>query len=346
MIAAMTNAVPPGNNSLLRQATWRWGRIVAGSVISLLLLWLAFRQASAVQLWNRLAAADYRFVALALVCVLLSPLARAARWRLLFHPRQADLPLLSLANILLIGQMLNILIPVRLGELARIHFLARNHKRSRAHILGSLVVEKWLDLVMLLLASMLALMLIPSPAWFRDARLSLAATTAVFLLVALAATRYRGWLVEQLERVTQLLPNRWQDRIRSAATSTLMSLEVLRSPRLGALLIGWSVVLWGLGLLVNQVIMLALGLDLPLTASLLLLVALAVGVMLPSAPANLGVFHFICILTLDLFGVPREAALSYAILLHLVVFLPPVLLGLGGFWWETSGRALGRDVAT
>lgn len=318
---------------------------MAGSAISLLLLWLAFRQTSATQLWNDLAAADYRFVALALGCVLLSPFARAVRWRLLLHPRQAGLPLPSLAEILLIGQMLNILIPVRLGELARIHFLARNHQRSRAHILGSLIVEKWLDLVILLLASILALMSVPAPVWFRDTRLSLAAITAAFLLTALAATRYRGWLVEQMGRVTKLLPNRWQERIRSATASTLMSLEVLRSPRLGALLVGWSVVLWVLGLLVNHAILLALGLDLPLTASLLLLVALAVGIMLPSAPANLGVFHFICILTLELFGVPRETALGYAILLHLVVFLPPMLLGLAGFWWESSGRALGKGAA-
>jgi hypothetical protein len=39
------------------------------------------------------------------------------------------------------------------------------------------------------------------------------------------------------------------------------------------------------------------------------------------------VFHYLSVVTLGLFGVEKELALSYGVLLHLVTYLPPSLLG-------------------
>ena len=61
---------------------------------------------------------------------------------------------------------------------------------------------------------------------------------------------------------------------------------------------------------------------------------------MPSSPGSIGVFHYLSVLTLGLFGVEHELALGYGVLLHLVTYLPPSLLGL--VYLGRSGYSLSR----
>jgi len=111
-------------------------------------------------------------------------------------------------------------------------------------------------------------------------------------------------------------------------------LDVLRSPRVGLQLQAWSLLIWAMGILVNYIIFLALGLSLSFTAALFLLVVLQVGIAVPSVPGKLGIFQYLCILALAPFGVGKSSALSYSVLLYLVAVGPVLLLGAFFTWWE------------
>ena len=90
--------------------------------------------------------------------------------------------------------------------------------------------------------------------------------------------------------------------------------------------------IWLAALATNQLILLALDLRLPWTASLMVLVVLQVGITLPSVPGRIGVFEYLCILSLAVFGVAQAPALTYGILLHVVVLVPTTLAGLAAIW--------------
>jgi len=331
-------------NDLWQQANVRGLQVALGTGISLVCVWLAFRDVPLSQMAAAFSHADYRFVGLALALVLVSPLVRAARWRLLYHPDQKGLSGLRLAEVLLISQMLNIVVPARLGEVARIYFMGKT--RSRARTLGTIAVEKWLDILMLLLLALLVPIFVSLPPWFRDSRLSLAVLATAFLGVALTLSYSRDRLFALVERVSRFLPENWRARIHRATGLALGSLEVLRSPWVGLKLQGWSLVIWTLSILVNYTIFLALDLSLPFAAALFLVIVLEVGVAVPSAPGKLGVFHYLCTLALGVFGVDKTVALGYAVLLYFVVFAPPALLGALFLWWESMGRRQVRSVAS
>jgi len=218
--------------------------------------------------------------------------------------------------------------------------------RSRARTLGTIAVEKWLDILMLLLLALLVPIFVSLPPWFRDSRLSLAVLATAFLGVALTLSYSRDWLFALVERVSRFLPENWRARIHRATGLALGSLEVLRSPWVGLKLQGWSLVIWTLSILVNYTIFLALDLSLPFAAALFLVIVLEVGVAVPSAPGKLGVFHYLCTLALGVFGVDKTVALGYAVLLYFVVFAPPALLGALFLWWESMGRRQVRSVAS
>lgn len=322
-------------HSSWQQTTIRGLRVALGTGLSLVFLWLAFRDVPPSQVIAILNQADYRFVALALVLVLISPLARAARWRLLYHPDEDGLSYFRLAEVLLIGQMLNIAAPARLGEVARIYLMSRVENRSRARTLGTIVVEKWLDILMLLLLVLLVPMFVSPPPWFRDPRRGLAILATAFLVTAMILSCGKDRLFSLVGSLSRFLPRSWRVRIQQEVERAMGCLDPLRSPWVGFRLQGWALFIWVLSILVNYVLFLAFGLPLSLTAALFLLAVLQVGVAVPSVPGKLGVFYCVCPLALAPFGVEKSAALSYAVLLYFVVFGPPLLLGALFLWWES-----------
>jgi uncharacterized protein (TIRG00374 family) len=323
---------------LLQQANIRGVRVAAGTMLSLLFLWLAFREVPISQIVEAFGQLDWRFVILALGLTLAGTVARAARWKLLYHPDQKQLNSLRMAEALFISQMLNIAIPARLGEVSRIQMMSQFESRSRAITLGTIVVEKWLDIVALLIIMFLVPISVSLPAGFQDSKRSLVAFVIIFFGVTLILSYGKDRLLALLESTFHFLPNLWRARLQQAVALALGSLDVLRSPRVGLQLQAWSLLIWSMGILVNYIIFLALGLSLSFTAALFLLVILQVGIAVPSVPGKLGIFQYLCILALAPFGVGKSSALSYSVLLYLVAVGPILLLGAFFIWWEGIRR--------
>ena len=85
---------------------------------------------------------------------------------------------------------------------------------------------------------------------------------------------------------------------------------------------------------VNYVVLRGLEVGAPVVAAFVVLGVVQVGMNIPSTPGKIGVFQYITVLALVPFGVERELALTYGVLLHLVEFGPVVVLG--GLWWWTG----------
>jgi uncharacterized protein (TIRG00374 family) len=140
-----------------------------------------------------------------------------------------------------------------------------------------------------------------------------------------------GWL--------EVLLRRWP-RLLNLANSALSALDIWRSGQTVLVVLGWSALIWVITVLLNQLLLWSLGIQVPAVVAVLLLIALQIGVRLPSSPGSIGVFHYLCVVTLSLFGVERSVAFSYGVILHLVMYLPPSLLGL--VYLGRSGYSLSR----
>jgi len=68
-------------------------------------------------------------------------------------------------------------------------------------------------------------------------------------------------------------------------------------------------------------------LHLPFACGILVSVAIGLGMILPSPPAAVGVFEGAALIALQAYGVPHSSALPYAVVLHLVNFIPYILVG-------------------
>jgi uncharacterized membrane protein YbhN (UPF0104 family) len=169
-------------------------------------------------------------------------------------------------------------------------------------------------------------LLIYPPSWVWELGFSLAIGTGTVLVVALAMTYQRDRILRGVATL-RLLPPLAGRQLYLQIESALKGLEALRHVQANLGIWGWSLLIWALAAATNYVVFLAMGMALPLVAALFLLVVLQVGGAVPSSPGKLGVFQYLCVLALSLFSVERSVTLGCSLVLYLVVFLPPLLLG-------------------
>lgn len=309
-------------------------RFWIGTGLSLAFLALAFRGSSLSQVSRILSQADFGWAVLAAVGVLLAAVAKAGRWWLLFFPHQRAIRYRKMLSTILIGQMVNNLLPARLGEVARIYLIGETEPVSRARALGTIALEKLIDLLMVPMMLAGLVFVIPFPDWVQAPGIQAMLIAGGMTVAVLVGLTQRRRVVRFAARGLDWLSGGRSQSIVRQLELTLSGLEVLRHPGITLLLIGGSVGIWILSATVNYLVFLALGLQLPFTAALFLLVVLQLGMAVPSAPGKLGIFHYLCILGLGVFDVGRGTALGYALLLHAVVLIPISIAGAVGLWWE------------
>lgn len=308
---------------LRRRSPAVWGlRIGLGLAATAALVYLAARQAEPQAAWRVLRAADPLPLAGALGAMLANIALKVWRWRWLFHP---EAPRRLLAP-LLVGQLGNVLLPGRMGDAARVWLAGRGGAGLGRSAL-TVLVEKAVDGLLLLgLAAGLVAFLPAAPELSAGRLAASGALGALFLVATLAAV----WAPLR-RRVLGLA------RLLGLAAHLEPPLAALGRPGVQLRLWGASLAIWLLAGLVNDLGFRAVGIDLPLTGGMLLAVTEIAGNNLAYSPAGVGVYHSICVVTLSLFGVGYERALSAAVLLHLVVYGPIVVGGLGSLWLAGRG---------
>lgn len=299
--------------------------------VSLAAIYLAVVGVDFRSVWDQLARANLGLLALALASIGLNNALKAWRWKLLLGERGVAASFWRLLHLHLVGQLLNQILPARAGDLSRV-YLAGHLGVARAYVLGTLAVEKTIDLVCYVLIGLLLLVVIPLPEWVSRPAYALALTTAVALVALALAARFGGRLRGLEGWLRPLLPARLRQRAAGLLDDGLASLRVMADPRL-ALKIGLlSALVWVTAVLTNYLVMLALGIGAPPVAAAFVLFVLLVGVNIASVPGQIGVFQYLCILALAVFQVGQASALSFGVLLQLLVLLPMAIAGLAALW--------------
>ena len=297
-------------------------------------LFLAFRGLHWAEVREAVAEANYVLLAPALALQLVALYLRAQRWAVLFYPRRG-MRVGNLLGAMNVGYAFNNLLPLRVGEFVRAYLIGEAEKVSAAHALSTIVVERTLDTITVVVFLMVTLPFIDAPGWARGPVLflGLGFLGLAALLATLSAARGRamalvGWGV-------RFLPERLRERTERAAEAAIEGFAVLRQPTAVAQAAGWSAASWFASALLMFVVLRAFDLDLPLTAGLFVMAATSLGMVVPSSPGYIGVFHAIAIESLvNVFDVDRDRAASYALVQHAILYLTPIVIGAVFLWRE------------
>jgi len=276
--------------------------------------------------WHALRASDYWWLIPALAAFGLGNFARALRWRSLFAPGRRP-GVGPVTNAMMVGYLYNNILPARAGEAARVVVLTQRSSTPPVEIVGTVVLERLYDVFAILVIFFAAEPWLPHVSWFGSA-----AVAAIVLagLIAAASIVLAVWgdrplrlLLRPFERFSLFSG----ERLERTVTELTHGLSGLRHRGVALEAFLWTIAAWMLSALCAYLVSLAFHLHLPFACGVLVVVAVGLGMILPSPPAAVGVFEGAALIALKAYGKSHSAALSYALVLHAVNFVPFVVVG-------------------
>jgi glycosyltransferase 2 family protein len=305
---------------------WRQASLWVGLLVSLVFAYLAVRDVDAAAFGTALREMEYWVLAPAALVLALAIFLRAVRWRLLFAPRHRP-STSAITTSLLIGYLFNNILPARAGEAARIIALKQRAGTARFEALGTVVAERALDVVCLIVLLFAVAPTLPGVDWLPRA-LAVGGGLSLGLVALLIAMAFYGHRPARLLlRPLSLLPGISGERSESAATNLVHGFSFLRRPASAVAALLLTLVSWLLIAVAFWLCLLGFDFGLGFEAGLLVVVAVNLAMILPSGPAAVGVFEAATLVALGVFGVDRSSAFSYAVVVHALNVIPFIVVG-------------------
>jgi len=308
-------------------------KIALGVVVSAVFLYLALRGIDRDEFTAAFRQVNLWWVGAGVAATLLGHFVRAWRWKYMMLPIRR-LPVGPLWSAVAISFMVNNLFPARLGEFVRAYAIGRSEGVSKSAAFATIVYERVVDVFVILAFLWIVLLKVTGPDWLARAAVAIIVLNGALLALLVVMVRYKAAFRSALERATRPLPARAQNRIVRTSDAFVEGLGVVTDLRASLPIALTSVGVWGLAALGVYFCFPAMGMELPPLASILVIVVISIGVMIPSAPAFVGTMQYACVVALAFYDVSRSDALAYALVYHATQFFPITLVG-----WYYAWRA-------
>ena len=269
-----------------------------------------------------------------IVIAAVMPFVRAIRWRYLLDPI-GPTRFTPVLKATIVGFAALALLPARAGDVIRPYLVARSEGLSAASVFATIVMERALDLVVVLT-------LMASFVWVFDGRAILPASlvagiqasatlaagaVVVLMTVMWTLATHPARMQRLVARTDRVLPHRVAHTLAGLARTFSEGFAVAREPRDLAIALVWSFPLWVSIAFQAWLITTAFGIIIPMSASYLVQAMLVIGVAVPT-PGAVGSFHEAYrIAVTTFFHAPNNAAVSAALVLHAVSFFTSLVPG-------------------
>jgi uncharacterized membrane protein YbhN (UPF0104 family) len=317
---------------------------LAGVLASGVFLWLAFRNLPLGAVAEAVAAARlWPWIPLALLTYLAGHGMRGLRLRRLLS-LEADLPLGTATNIVVLGYGVNNILPARLGELARAGLLSDRMGMPFTQSLTVTLLERLLDgwVILLFFFAGTFLVALVDSAVLRTAL----GAAAVFGLVSagmLLMIAFPRSVASLVSRAVGAVNSNWGPSISRRCLYVASGLAYLRRPGHALQIVLLSAAVWLLETGLFLFVMPAFALPVRVDWAILTMAVTNLGILVPSTPGFVGPFHYFCMQSLVVLGVTGVTASSYAITVHALFCIPITVWGLGVIL--RYGMELGRVTA-
>ncbi|NCO40609.1 MAG: hypothetical protein COZ06_30460 [Armatimonadetes bacterium CG_4_10_14_3_um_filter_66_18] len=299
---------------------------VLGIVLSCLFLYLAFRRVSIEELRLALAETHWAWLVASVGAMLLDYCFMAVRWQLLLRPERR-LPYPTVFAVLTIGFFANNVLPARAGEVLRAYALGRKEGMSKSFCLGSIVVERGLDLVVLLAFVFLGGLFIPLPGWAHGlselAGVLLVLVVVVFAVVLAGEARVEGVLA----RLERAMPSRKSGFLVAKFRGFRSGISSVANWRLLPVLLALSACVWALNATSGLLALRSIGGGTSLLGMIFVIGAVNLGLIVPSSPGFVGTYQWLCIHAMAALGIAEPVALAFSLLFHASWYLPSTVIG-------------------
>jgi uncharacterized protein (TIRG00374 family) len=322
-------------------------RTASVSLLAIALLAWFLRDADFAAVWTHVRGARISLLVVGLACVGASLWVRAVRWQYLLDPI-GPTRFRTVFRAAVIGFAALAVLPARVGDILRPYLVARQDGLPVSSAIATIVMERVLDLIAVLaLMALYVWGLADTSTWPAALLRPIEVSTAVGGIGSIALMALMWVLATHPERigtfvtgVAQVLPRRWAVSLGSMAASFSSGFAIARAPRDLLMALVLSFPLWIIVAAETWAVTEALHIAMPFAGTFLLQAMLVVGVAVPT-PGGVGSYHEAYrIGVTTFFGAPNDQAVAAAILVHIISFVPTLLIGV--IFMAQDGLSFGR----
>jgi len=288
--------------------------------LGLLIFWWVYKDQNVDEIVAELKKANYFWIAVSLVLSLLSHLSRAIRWRLLINPLGHKISTLNSFFAVLVMYISNMAIP-RSGEITRCSIIKKYEKVSLSKLLGTVVIERTFDFIMLFILLFVVLLtqfdvvldfIQRNPGVEQKVSSILQLKyLIIFLVFLIALAVFTYFFRKQFKESIVYI------KLMGLEKNLIAGIDSVRKMDKKWEFIFHSVFIWLMYFLMIYVTFWAFDFTehLPLLAGLTVFVMSSFGMVAPS-PGGIGTWHFMAIETLVIYKIAYVDATAFALVAH------------------------------
>lgn len=305
-----------------------------GIVISIFFLFFALQGLQLSEAWQAVKNAKYIWLLPGIAVYFLGVYVRAWRWHYLLRPLK-KIPTRTMFPIVTIGYMGNNIFVARAGEVLRAVILKDRQNVQVSASLATVIVERIFDGVVMLgfvFLNLGAVSHLTNSSGFIGSIRSLAVWGAVIFLAVLLVFLLAAMFPKPAENIltkiiNKVVPARIREKTLGIMLRFLTGLESLRSPADALMVLLTTVIIWLFETGKYWFVMHAFDFEVSFFALMLMNGIVNLATTIPSAPGYIGTFDAPGIAVLVAYGVPREIATAYTLVLHVALWFPITILG-------------------
>lgn len=311
--------------------------------IGIILLWLAFKGVNLKETVDEMLQADLFWVLVSVAASLVAFFSRAIRWNMLIEPLGYKPALVNTSAALMIGYLANLALP-RLGEVTRCGTLNRSDKVPFNSLLGTVIIERIIDVLCLLLCILIVALTeyerlgnFLNQNIFIPLKNKLNSAVNSPLLITLLATLLIISIYFIFRKKNNT--NSFAGKVFALFKGILNGLDTVRKLKNPLAFIFHTVLIWVMYYLMSYTCFFALEATASLDwhAALFMLVVGGIGMSAP-VQGGIGAYHLLVSQGLILYGVSQEHGLAFATLMHTSQILIVILLGSLSFFYLSLKR--------
>jgi uncharacterized protein (TIRG00374 family) len=303
---------------------YRWMRWLPGVLISILAMYVIYRTIKWEELISAFSNLDPFLILSAILLFLISLVFRSMEYCQLTGNR---VPIVQSFLGLNIGYFFNNILPLRLGELVRPIYLGQTANISAFYAFSSVVVERIFDIGIAAILLLVSLPHVIEGDWASvTAYIAISIVVFLFICIYLVA-RNKDAVLAFIKKKTAR-SNFFQKQVLPSLNSLFDGFSVISNWRVFIPAFAFLCISWGISLIEYFFVMRNFIPETQLWWAIFSLGVVALGVAIPSAPANIGVFEAALVGALMVFKINASSALAFAICIHFYHFIINDLIGI------------------
>ncbi len=303
--------------------------IIVGILMSALFVYLVFRKIDFAQVLMYIKNLNYFWIIAFSVFSVFTFYLRGYRWNMIAMDTKKNFKTTSeFFKYFVIGNMFNNILPLRIGDLVRAYLIGKKNDLKQSYMLGTVIIERAFDVLSLIVLLSVVVLLernIDFPPIFKHlATLGLVGAILGFTFIRYF-NKYKSFLVRKINSLHQVKILR---KLTKFINSVMDGFSVLNNNHHIVKIIVFSLVLWIVDGIPFYLIGNSFGFHIGIFPFMLVMICVCFSTLIPSGPGYVGVFEGACIFALGLFGVDKELAVAYALVLHLLQIVIVTITGL------------------